>query len=388
MHRTPSILIVSPDPRLERETAEALAGVADISAVLHYASDLRQGVEAARCRHPDFVLVEMSKDLRTLKTFAEEIAQGSPGSNLAAVFSSDLFGPDVSESALLIEALRAGIQDFLRRPLSRMDLGQLLDRLHRRPSAPLPSRSGKVISFLSNKGGVGKSTASVNLACGLARRHPEQVLLIDASLQMGVAACLLDLAPTTSIIDAARQRDRLDETLLRQLATPHASGLHLLAAPAGAVEAAEIDDEIMSRVLTLARRCYDFVTVDSFPLLDRVMMAVLDLSDRAYVVLEAVVPTVLGVANMLNLLDSLGVPSDRLRLVLNRYTGSTDNLKPADVSARLGRPIDYVLPFQKNVAVAANVGRPYILGASSLWGMGKTLAQMVHDMEAVPRRGP
>jgi pilus assembly protein CpaE len=388
MHRTPSILIVSPDPRLEDEVAEALAGVVDISAVLHCASELRQGVEAARSRHPDFILVEMGKDLRSLKAFAEEVAKVSPHSSIAAVFSSDLFGPDVSESALLIEALRAGIQDFLRRPLSRMDVEQLLDRLHRKPSVPTPRRSGKIVSFLSNKGGVGKSTISLNVACGLARRHPDQVLLVDASLQMGVAACLLDVNPATSLTDAARQRDRLDETLLRQLATPHSCGLHLLAAPAGAVEAAEIDDEVMSRVLTLARHTYDYVIVDSFPLLDRVMMAVLDLSERAYVVLEAVVPTVLGVAQMFKLLESLGVPSERLRVVLNRYTASTDNLKPADVAKRLGRHIDYVLPFQKNVSVAANVGRPYILSANSLWGLGKTLGQLVQDIEAMPRSSP
>ncbi len=164
-----------------------------------------------------------------------------------------------------------------------------------------------------------------------------------------------------------------------------------MAAPAGAVEAAEIDDEVMSRVLTLARHTYDYVIVDSFPLLDRVMMAVLDLSDRAYVVLEAVVPTVLGVAQMLKLVESLAVPSDRLRVVLNRYTGSTDNLKPADVARRLGRPVDYVLPFQKNVGIAANVGRPYILTASSLWGMGKTWAHAVQRCRvhaAFLRRGP
>ena len=116
---------------------------------------------------------------------------------------------------------------------------------------------------------------------------------------MGVCATMLDLKPVTTMTDAYHERDRLDETLLRQLATPHASGLHLLAAPADAVEAAYIDDEVMSRILTLARRTYDYVIVDSFPMLDRVMMAVLDLSDQAYIVLESVVPTVLGGAKLL-----------------------------------------------------------------------------------------
>ena len=245
-----------------------------------------------------------------LKVFAEEVAKNSPETNLAAIFRPDVFGHDVSESAVLIEAIRAGIRDFLRRPLSRIDLEQLLERLHRRPAAPAALRSGRIISFVSNKGGVGKSTVSVNVACSLAQRHPEQVLLIDTSLQMGVAATMLDLKPPTSLTDTVRERDRLDETLLRQLAVPHECGLHLLAAPADAIEGAAIDDEIMSRVLTLARRAYDFVIVDSFPLLDRVMMVVLDLSDQTYIVLESMVPTVLGIARLLKLLDSLSIPGN------------------------------------------------------------------------------
>ena len=161
---------------------------------------------------------------------------------------------------------------------------------------------GRVVCFVSNKGGVGKSTTAVNAACGLALRHPGRVLLVDASLQMGVGASLLDLTPATSLLDVVREADRLDEILLRQLAAPHSSGLHLLAAPDDAVAASEIDDEIISRLVTLARRTYDFVIVDTFPMLDRAMVAVLDHSDRAYVVLENVVPTVLGGVKFLQVL--------------------------------------------------------------------------------------
>ena len=39
--------------------------------------------------------------------------------------------------------------------------------------------------------GVGKSTLAVNLATSLAMRYPEDVLLIDTSLQMGVCAPML-----------------------------------------------------------------------------------------------------------------------------------------------------------------------------------------------------
>lgn len=387
MQRTPSILIVGADPRLAAEVEAALGHRDDTVAKLHYVADMRQAVETARSRRPDLALVEMTADLAALKSFAQEVALRSPETTLAAVFSPDLFGPDTSDSAVLIEAIRAGIQDFLRRPLSRMDVEQLLERLYRRPVAGVSARNGRILSVVSNKGGVGKSMVATNLACGLAVRHPEQVLLVDASIQMGVCASLLDLQPASTLADAVRAGQRLDETLLRRLTAVHSCGLHLLAAPATALEAADIDDEGMSRVLTLARRAYDYVVVDTFPMVDRVMMAVLDLSDRSYIVLEGVVPTVRGAAQFLDLLDQLGYPRQRQRLVLSRYTRRSDNLRPRDVAERLGRDIHCVLPYTRRIAESANVGQPFALSAVSWWGAGRALKELVRDADAIAPLG-
>jgi pilus assembly protein CpaE len=201
-----SILIVTPDENLRDEVHAALESLDGLRLVTHAAANMRQGVELARSRAPQLVLVEMTSDLRALTTFAEEVNLGSPNSTVAAVFRPDAFGGDVSESAILIEALRAGVKDFIRRPVSSHELDDLIRRVYSptRESSPHP---GRLIAFISNKGGVGKSTLAVNAACGLALRHPERVLLVDASLQLGVCASLLDLtracspwpaAPTTS----------------------------------------------------------------------------------------------------------------------------------------------------------------------------------------------
>jgi pilus assembly protein CpaE len=137
----------------------------------------------------------------------------------------------------------------------------------------------------------------------------------------------------------------------------------------------------MARIVTLARRSYDFVVVDSFPLVDRIMMAVLDLSDRVYVVVEAMVPTVLGGVKLCQLLDSLGIPRDRQRVVLNRYARFAGNLRPADVAERLGRDIDYVVPFAKKQLAATNLGRPLILQVGRWFSsFGKVMHQMVDDI--------
>ena len=379
--QTPKILIVSADRSLANEVDEALASVNDVNAVTHTVTDYRQGIESARSRRPDLALVEMGRDQRYLKMFVEEVAVGSPETAVVAVFHPSAFSDQGSESDVIISALRLGVQDFLRRPISSADLNQFIDRLSTRSSGR-SSRAGTVSTFFSNKGGVGKSTLSVNVGCALAKRYPGRVLVVDASLQLGVCASLLNVSPTTTLIDAVRERDRLDETLIRELSTPHPSGLHLLAAPADAVEATMVDDEIISRVLTLARRSYDYVVVDTFPMLDSVMMAILDLTDTAFLVTESVVPTLLGAAKLLKTLDQIGVASGYRRVVLNRYSDFQGNLKPQDVARRLGQEVAHVIPYQKRLLVHANLGEPMILSAGRMSKFAQRVYKIVDDIAA------
>ena len=62
--------------------------------MIHYASDIRQAIEAARSRRPQIALVEMGTDVRPLQAFAEEAAFVSPETAVAAVFRPDAFEPE------------------------------------------------------------------------------------------------------------------------------------------------------------------------------------------------------------------------------------------------------------------------------------------------------
>lgn len=381
-----SILAVTSDSSLLDELQDSLAAVEGDHPLTATAEDYRQGIEAARGRSPDVVLFEMETDLAAVKRFAQEVRNASPQTTLAGVFTPHRLDDDIPESEIIIQSIRAGVGDFLRRPISTVELGALLKRAKRQTATRI-DRNGQIVSFISNKGGVGKSTVAVNSACGLAKRLGEgRVLLIDASLQLGVCASLLDLTPATGITDAARERSRLDETLLRELATPHSCGLHLLAAPADAIEAAEIDDETMTRILTLARRSYDYVLVDTFPLFDRVVIAALDLSDRVYVISESVVPTLQGTVKLVELLDELDFPRDRRRIVLNRHTGVSGSLKPADVATRLRANVDFVFPYDKRVIAAANTGRPFGLESGTFFSAARRMHKLVDDLQQLPSR--
>lgn len=373
--------------QLDDELEKALSAVPEVAPVTHYFDEIRAAADAARSYLPELIVVELTSDMRSLGVVADELSAASPGSSIVAVFRPDQLPGNVAESTVMIQALRLGIEDFIRRPISSRDLEQLLARrLKKRTTGP--QTVGRTVSFISNKGGVGKSTTAVNVAAALAEKHPEQVLLVDGSLQMGVCAAQLNLQPKTTLVDAWRERDRLDELLLRELTTAHPSGLDLLAAPKAAIDAIDLDDAIVSRVLMLARRTYDYVIVDTFPLFDRVIMAILDLSDLAYVVVENVVPTMQTVRGFFELLEDVEFPDAKQRLVLNRFTKAGGNPGQSEVEGYLERSVDFVIPFDRAVVQAANIGQPFVSSATRFSKSAKAVRAIADQIESLETAGP
>ncbi|NOT25875.1 MAG: AAA family ATPase [Acidobacteria bacterium] len=380
--RTLRVLIVGSDPSLEDEFRVALSGIADTHGVLHFAETYRQALEIGRARQPRLIVIDVDRDVADIAGVSKELLEAVPGASVVAAFKLDQLEQNASESATIIELLRAQVRDFIRRPLSATELRVILDRLFSRVAPAAEVAQGRVVTFLSNKGGVGRSTLAVNVACGLAVRYPDEVLLIDASLQGGSCAWMLALKPQAGIVDVVRQKDRLDATLLRNLTTKHTSGLRLIAAPADALEGAEVDDEAIARLLSMARRSFRYVIVDTHATLDNVVMTALDLTDIAFVVVQGMAPAVAGVAKLLPVLEGLGLPPSRQRLVLNyNYQPFLGNLRPADIADRLQRTIEYVVPYEKRVLQSMNAGSPQVMQGGWWQRFGKTITELVDDLD-------
>jgi len=380
------LLVVSHDPTLTDEVESALSSGLKQPPIVHAAADLTSAVDLTRNLSPKFAIVEAGGGLEQFKSYLREIQAAEPETLVAGTYHPRDF-EEGQLGNLFVEGIRTGAQDFLQRPVSSHDLRQFVER-HRVQPSGRRTTSGTTVAFLSNKGGVGKSTLAVNSATRLAQRHPGEVLLIDASLQMGVCAPMLNLRPETTLLDAIRARRRLDSTLIRQLAIPHVSGLELLAAPPDAVSAIEINEQFMSRVLNLARRTYRYVIIDTFPLFDGVVMSVLDTADLAYIVLDNVVPTVLSIRSLLELLNELGHPPERQRVAVNRMTSVTGNPSQRDIETTIGRDVDYVFPYDKRVLTSANLGEPFALNRPWWSTVEKSLSAMVDEIEAHDKAPP
>ncbi len=381
MERTLQILLIAPDPALRKEVQGALADLPDdMRIAMHTESDQRRGIEHALNRRPDVVLIELGDSIEEARRLAAEITSGSADPRLMMVYRPQVLSGDDRSASTVIDLMRAGVKDFLRRPVSASELEDLLRR-HFWSTGQDRSARGRVLTFMGNKGGVGKSTVSLSVACRLAQRYPGRVLLIDASLQHGAMCELLGLVPEATISDAARQIDRLDGRLLRMFSASHESGLRVLAAPPNAIDAAPVDDQAFARILSVARRAFDYVVVDTFPLIDSVTVAILDVADMVFVVLNDLVPAILGTSELLDVLGRIGVSEERVRVVLNHAnSGYRGRLKDVDVAARLDHDLDFVVPHSKRVLSATNTGEPYVLRAPRWFGFGRAIGAIEQEI--------
>jgi len=383
MDKSYHLLVISSDPGLAAEIEDALPSIAGVRFTVQNESDLRRGVELARDRALDLVVLRLEESEARLPEIADAIVRDSPNTHIVAAYTEDFLHGDHS-TALIIQSMRAHVADFMRRPVSPTEFAGVIDRQLINARTGGVGADGAVVSFISNKGGIGKTTISLSTAALLAKWHPDRVLLIDASLQLGICGSMLDVEPSTGLVDACREAFRLDTTLLRNLTARTRGGLRVLTAPRDAIQAQQVDEGAIARVIGIARRAFDYVIVDTFPAVDAVSMAILDLSDRAYVVTSDLVPIVQSMPAYIDVVMGLGVPEERVRVVLNQpYPSFSGRLGPEVVAERLGRAIDHRVPYSKKLLSAANLGRPYALNAPAWFGFGKALKRLAGEVESL-----
>ncbi len=220
------------------------------------------------------------------------------------------------------------------------------------PEPEAPKEPALTITVASATGGCGKTFLASNLAYLLAAGTGKKVAMVDLDLQFGEVVSMLQLHPARTIVDVD-----LDEEGVEAAMTPHKGGFDVLAAPRDPIAAETVTPDRVAEVLLAVRQAYDYLIIDTPPSLNEVVLSSFDISDHLIVLATLDVPSVNNMRVFLSTLDRLKIPSDGLHLVLNKaeknvgFTGS-------DVEQLLGRSWDLVLPYDREVSRAVNLGLP------------------------------
>jgi pilus assembly protein CpaE len=327
-------------PELWVPVQEALQGLA-VRVVMEQ-RDLRNWpslIERLEFLRPEVVLLDITALPLPLEEAVRGIRGALPNCMLVALDTK-------AQPETILAAMRVGANEFLYPPLGN----NLRKAVERRAEAPSRLREtsrppGKVLGFLSAKGGSGASTIACHLAAELGRvssQRAERSLLADLDLQSGIVGFLMKVKSPYSVLDAVQNLHRLDVSYWNALVSADWPGLEIIGAPASYLPKDPVSGESLAKVLAFVRARYAWTVVDLGCTLNLATVTVLDEIDDIFLVTTLEVPSLHQAKQSVQTLINAGF-GNRLRVVLNR-TPQRPDVTAEELERILGLPIDTMLP--------------------------------------------
>ena len=252
----------------------------------------------------------------------------------------------------------------------------------------------ETIVVTSGKGGVGKTTTSASLACGLAR-HGKRVAVIDFDIGLRNLDLIMgcERRVVYDFVNVINGDCTLKQALIKD---KRLESLHVLAASQTRDKEALTEEGVRRVLEELAADGFDFIICDSPAGIEKGAHLAMYFADRAVVVVNPEVSSVRDSDRILGLLASKtrraqqGNGGVKEHLLLTRYSprrvASGEMMSVSDIKEILGLDVVGVVPESPDVLSASNAGVPVILNEESdaARAYGDAVARLLG--ESVPLR--
>ena len=247
----------------------------------------------------------------------------------------------------------------------------------------------QIIVITSGKGGVGKTTTSASLACGLARAGKKTVVIdFDVGLRNLDLIMGCERRVVYDFVNVIHGDATLRQALIKD---KRFDNLYVLAASQTRDKDALTQDGVERVLKDLADDGFDFIVSDSPAGIEKGAHLAMYFADKAIDVVNPEVSTVRDSDRILGLLASKtrraeqGDGEVNAHLLLTRYSpqrvANGEMLSIADVEEVLGLKAIGVIPESPDVLNASNKGEPVILDLNTAAGQAyeDTVARMLGE---------
>ena len=266
------------------------------------------------------------------------------------------------------KAMKSGAKDYLIEPFSNNDLADAIQNVFNKwlkDKADLFSEdsNAKVVTFYSTKGGVGRTTLSVNLATALAAKG-KRTLLIDASLQFGDVALTLNLNPQSTITEIIDKDEFTIDGIGRRI-TKHPCGLEVLAAPREPALAEAVTPKHLQQIIDVMKPVYQFIIIDMPATITEKELAILDKTSLLFLVATLEITSLKNTKIFLKTLQSIKYDLDKVKIILNKDMPDI-GIDKTQLESGLGIPVYASIPMDSIlVQVSLNKGESFVLKSPS-----------------------
>lgn len=370
-----SAVVIDDNPRTRAATEALLAShrlqVSGSSA--HNLNAPRLAVE----HQPDIIFVAVEEPLmRCFQTLT--LLAGRLDSTPIVAYSSS------PSTTVFQQAVRAGATVLLDAPLKANQVGQALSRLLGTPSTLPKAADGRLITVVGQKGGIGKTTISTNLAAALASEAKASVLIIDFDTTFGDVGLSFDVDARITAAEMAADLSEFDREAFKASLIRHDSGAFVLPAPAHVGEWLSVSPEKLAQLVDFASHMFDYVIVDTPGAFNDAVAAALELADHAMIVTSMEITSIKNTSLLLEVLKGAGYPEERTLVMVN-HTIPDPGVTVVDVAPTLNRASVWEVPYDPSVRTGTQAGRPVVLLDPKSLG-GKSLRALAHRIATEPER--
>jgi pilus assembly protein CpaE len=334
--RPANFILASSSNALSKDIAGVLQSERDAGALnVQDPSNWQKVLERLREEQPEVLMLELGPVLARLGDALREVKACAPRTRVAALHT----GPDADS---ILTALRSGVHEFIHPPWSE-NLRPALERMLVNGVDEGGQRRGKVLGFLSAKGGCGATTIACHVADDLYRKTGRKVMLADMDVVSGMVGFAMKAKTTYSVLDAAQNITRLDESLWKALIVEYKPGFDVLPAPYTASQDHYIPKQDLVQLVRFMRTQHDWTVLDLGRSLNTMMSDLYEEMDQIMLVSVLEVTALHGLKTIVRLLTERGENLDKLQLVMNR-TPKTMDMTTDELAKILGRPLYAMLP--------------------------------------------
>lgn len=357
------VLLIEDNPGDARLIQELLADARGLSTRLTQADRLSAGLERLSEAGADVVLLDLSlPDSKGFETFSKLRARAK---DVPVILLTGL-----DDEELAMRALREGAQDYVvKGSITSQSLGRAVRfavERHRKmevdSSAQKRAAPGRVLGFQGVKGGVGTTTAVLNVAAILAKRQ-KSVIALELRSFGGSFSLQTQQSPNRNLkhlLDL--EIGAITEAELKTCLVGLPSGVNAIFSPQKPDEFREIQPAQAEAIIRSAAQMTDYVIVDLPPHLSSISQAAVRSSDMITLVVEREAACAAAGRQVVQLIRHWGVDDSAIAALIVIKDALGAFLSAPEVSSRLGCPIAGILPPAAELcSTSARVGTPIVL---------------------------
>jgi len=199
-----------------------------------------------------------------------------------------------------------------------------------------------VMSIVSNKGGVGKTSIAICFGTYFALRQNKKTLIIELDSSPGDFGPLFDIGNDSSLDIAIKFPDRF-----KNYVKSIYKNLDVLKGFSNPINAESIKEEEIQALFHFMSESYDVIVIDTQTVLNGIIIDALKISDNIILVSESTIESLSRISELISILNNkFLIDKSKFQLVINKKR-FFDLFKIKDISRILDFPVKGFFSFDK-----------------------------------------